>query len=123
MMTDIERILDALMCIRCSAVSTEIQLHEQTRRALADAGIEVQHEVKLGPGARIDFMALGVGIEIKKKRPERVKLIEQLRRYAGYEEIKALIVVAPKGVDLPREICGKAIRCISLERLWGIGLP
>ena len=123
MMTDIERILDALMCIRCSAVSTEAQLHEQTQSALVGAGIEARHEVKLGSGARIDFVALGIGIEIKKKRPERAKLIEQLRRYAGYEEIKALIVVAPKGVDLPGEICGKTVRCISLERLWGIGLP
>ena len=123
MMTKTEKVIEALMHIRCSAASTEAQLHEQTQKALEQAGIEARHEVKLGPRARIDFIACGIGIEIKKKRPERSKLIAQLERYAVHEEIESLIVVSPYGLNLPKTVKGKAIRMIALERLWGIGLP
>ena len=123
MMTKMERIIEALMHIRCNAASTEAQLHEQTKNAFVRAGIEACHEVKLGPGARIDFVACGIGIEIKKKRPERARLIAQLERYAEHEEIEGLIVVSPCGIDLPKRIRGKQIKAIALERLWGIGLP
>jgi len=118
-----EKIIDALMCIRCGAASTEAQLHEQTEKALQESGIDTRHEVRLGPGARIDFVAGGIGIEVKKNKPDRKKLIEQLGRYGASEEIKGLIVVAPRGVDLPDRICGKPLRVIALDRLWGIGLP
>jgi len=70
MMEKMEKVLEALAHIRCSASAPEARLHEQTAEALRQAGIAAYHEVKLGPGARIDFVACGVGIEVKKKRPE-----------------------------------------------------
>ena len=90
--------------------------------ALRSAGIEAQHEVHLAPRCRIDFLVGSVGIEVKKKRPDRARLIAQLTRYAACEQIDALIVVAPRGVSLPKSIGRKPVRLVALERLWGISL-
>ena len=117
------RVLEALKTIRCGASDTEEALHMQAARALRAAGIEAIHEARLGPHCRIDFLAGDIGIEIKKKRPERSRLAAQLARYAACAQVRALIVVAPHGVDLPGSIGGKRITMLALERLWGICLP
>ena len=65
------RVAEALGAIRCSASAAEEELHAQVAQALGAAGIGAAHEVRLAPRCRIDFMAGGIGIEIKKKRPER----------------------------------------------------
>ena len=69
------------------------------------------------------FMVGGVGVEIKKKRPQRTPLIAQLTRYASCPQVERLVVLAPRGVDLPKSIGGKPVTMMSLERLWGIMLP
>ena len=120
---DILRVADALKTIRCGASATEEELHAQAAQALEAADLEAAHEVRLAPRCRIDFMAGDIGIEIKKKRPERAKLMTQLARYAACTQVRALIVVAPQGVNLPRTIGGKPVTMIALERLWGISLP
>lgn len=117
------RVVRAISTIRCSAACTEEQLHAQIAQALVANGLDVQHEVRLAPRCRIDFMSGGVGIEIKKNRPERAKLIAQLTRYAGCEQVESLVVAAPRGVNLPKMICGKRVSMVALERLWGISLP
>ena len=85
--------------------------------------LEAAHEVRLAPRCRIDFMVGGVGVEIKKKRPQRAPLIAQLTRYASCPQVERLVVLAPRGVDLPKSIGGKPVTMMSLERLWGIMLP
>lgn len=118
-----ERVVRALETIRCGAACTEEQLHAQAARALEAEGLETRHEARLGPRCRIDFLCGGVGVEIKKSRPERAKLIAQLTRYAACEQIEVLVVAAPRGVNLPRTIGGKTVTLVALERLWGISLP
>jgi len=120
---ELERIMQALRAVRCGAACSEEELHQLTARALADAGIEAEHEKRLGPRCRIDFLAGNVGIEIKKNRPDRARLLAQLERYAACGQIEALLVVAPRGVNLPRAINGKTVCALALERLWGISLP
>ena len=122
-MEDRDRVLDALSRIRCEAVCSEMELHEQARQALLDAGLEAEHEVRLAARCRIDFMSGSIGIEIKKSRPNPSALRAQLARYAACEPVSELIVVAPRGVNLPRMIGGKRITFVALERLWGISLP
>ena len=117
------RIVRAMETIRCGAACTEEELHAQVTRAIEESGLELQHEVRLAPRCRIDFMCGGVGIEIKKSRPDRAKLMAQLTRYAACEQVQALVVAAPQGVNLPREIGGKRVIMVALERLWGISLP
>lgn len=118
-----ERILEALMHIRCAPAGTESELHAQAAQALLDAGIAAEHEAVLGPRCRIDFLAGGVGIEIKKSRPQPAALRRQLARYAQCEAIEELIVVAPRGVNLPASIGGRRVTMLALERLWGVSLP
>jgi len=117
------RVVRALRTIRCGAACTEEELHILAARALRESGLEAQHEVRLAPRCRIDFMSGGVGIEIKKNRPSRAALIAQLSRYAACDQVHALVVAAPRGVDLPRTIGGKRVTLVALERLWGISLP
>ena len=117
-----QRVIEALSMIRCGAACTEEELHEMTRQALCDAGIDAVHEVWLAPRCRIDFLAGDIGIEIKKKRPERAKLLAQLERYAACDQVAQLIVIAPRGINLPERIAGKHVTMIALERRWGICL-
>ena len=122
-MGQVERIVRAMETIRCGAACTEEALHAQVARALRADGLVPEHEVRLAPRCRIDFMCGSVGIEIKKSRPERTKLMAQLARYAACEQVEALIVAAPRGVKLPGVIGGKPVTLVALERLWGISLP
>ena len=109
--------------MRVGAADSEEQLHRQAAEAFANAGLEAAHEVSLAPRCRIDFMVGDIGVEIKKKRPQRAPLVAQLTRYANCPQIARLIVLAPRGVDLPKSIGGKPVTMMSLEKLWGIMLP
>ena len=100
-----------------------MELHALAAQALENSGIKAVHEASLAPRCRIDFLAGRIGIEIKKSRPERARLLAQLMRYAACEQIAELVVVAPRGVTLPKMIRGKRVTMIALERLWGIWLP
>jgi len=119
----LERVMDALHAIRCGAVCPEEELHAQIAHALEQAGIAFVHEARLAPRCRIDFLAGNIGIEIKKSRPERAKLIAQLARYAACDQVSQLVVAAPRGVNLPDRIGGKRVTMLALEKLWGICLP
>ena len=116
-------IVRAIETVRCGASCTEEELHEQVAWALVACGLEPEHEVRLAPRCRIDFMCGDVGIEIKKNKPDKAKLIAQLTRYAACDRVKTLVVAAPRGVSLPDRIGGKKIIMVALERLWGISLP
>lgn len=112
----------ALQTIRAPIQQGEYDLHRLVMEALAAQGISVEHEVSLAPRCRIDLMCGGVGIEIKRGKPVRGRLMEQLRRYAACPQVKSLIVVAERSVDLPGAIAGKPVRAVCLNRLWGIAL-
>ena len=119
----VARVVRAMQTIRCEAACTEEELHAQVKWALETNGLEALHEVRLAPRCRIDFMSGDVGIEIKKSKPDRTKLIAQLTRYAACDQVEALVVAAPRGVNLPKAIAGKPVTLVALERLWGISLP
>ena len=122
-MEETEAVLAALRSIRCGAACTEEELHALALAALGAAGLSPRHEVRLAPRCRIDILCGGVGIEIKKSRPQRAVLLRQIARYAACEPVESLVVVAPRGVDLPRTVGGKRVTMLGLERLWGISLP
>ncbi len=113
----------ALERLRVPLTSSEYQLHELIAAALHDGGFVVQHEARLGPRCRIDFLADGVGIEVKRGKPDRRRLLEQCRRYLSQDALEALILVVDTRVDLPNELCGKPVLVVALNRLWGIALP
>ena len=118
-----KQIADVLSCVRCGACCSEEELHAMVQRTLLLAGIDTVHEAGIAPRCRIDFLAGNVGIEIKKSKPNRTALLAQLTRYAGSDRVEELLVIAPRSVRLPKEIAGKRIEMLALERLWGISLP
>ena len=117
-----EHIYEALCTLRAPLQQGEYDLHRLVMDALTAADIPWEHEVKLAPRCRIDLMCGGVGIEIKRGKVEKARILEQLRRYAACEQVQGLILVTEKTVPVPHAILGKPVRLICLNRLWGIAL-
>ena len=120
---DIGAIVQALACIRTPATPGEYDIHAEVALALEKAGIPCEHEYKLAPRCRIDFLCGRIGIEIKKGRPVPSSLREQLGRYMKSEVLDGVIVVTQRAVSLPATIGGKPVEILSLNRLWGVALP
>lgn len=119
---EVQKILDALSCIRVGAQPEEYEIHAAVARALEDAGIAHIHEYRIAPGRRIDFMSGSVGIEVKKSRPDSARLRRQLERYLDGTELTDIIVVLQRPCALPATICNKRVHVLALNRLWGVAL-
>lgn len=115
-------IYDTLCALRVPLQTSEYDLHARVIDILTEGGYAPEHEVPLAPRCRIDLMCGDVGIEIKRGKPERGRLIRQLSRYAACERVSGIILIAEGSVDLPRRIGGKPVRVLCLNRLWGIAL-
>ncbi len=120
-MTD--AVLTALREIRLPYALFEMDIHRYVREALDANQIAYVHEARLSRGCRIDYLAGGVGIEIKKGKPNKKQLLEQLARYLKHEQLTSIIVVSWHSVPVPSEINGKRAERIVLSQLWGISLP
>ncbi|MBN1777495.1 MAG: hypothetical protein JW811_05170 [Clostridiales bacterium] len=119
----IEAVLGALREIRIPYVLFEMDIHYHVREALAAGDIAFTHEAKLGKGCRIDYLAGGVGIEIKKGKPNKKRLMKQLERYLAHDGIESIVVVSWFNVRIPPEINGKRAEQVVLSQLWGVSLP
>ncbi len=117
-----ERITEAISALRAPLQQGEYDLHRLVMDALDAAGIPWAHEVPLAPRCRIDLMCGGVGIEIKRGKVEKARVLAQLQKYAACPQITGLILVTEKTIPLPHAICGKPVRLICLNRLWGIAI-
>ena len=117
-----QHIIDAISALRVPLQQGEYDLHRLVMDALDAAAIPWAHEVKLAPRCRIDLMCGSVGIEIKRGKIERARILTQLQRYAECEQVQGLILVTEKTVPVPHTICGKPVRLICLNRLWGIAI-
>ena len=116
-----ENIIKSLRNIRAQVIIDEFKLHKLIKVQLDNAGISHQSEFLLGSRNRIDFLTLtGIGIEAKKGKPNELQVLNQLSRYAEFEQVKGLILVIERYMDLPDEINGKPVRSIGLRKLWGI---
>lgn len=121
-MNSMDEIYRALTALRAPLQQGEYDLHRLVIEALAAAGIPAEHEVPLAPRCRIDLMCGDIGIEIKRGKPESARIRAQLTRYAACEQVAGLILVTERTVALPHELCGKPLRAVCLNRLWGIAL-
>lgn len=117
------RIECALSSIRVPAVPGEYDIHDMIAMALSSDDIDYRHEAPLAPRCRIDFLAEGVGIEVKKGKPARAAVLRQVTRYLESEQVEALILVSEKEIRLPAQIDGKMVKTLSLSRFWGVALP
>lgn len=116
-----DNVVRAIKRIRCHVITDEYKLHKLISNELIGAGISFNHEVPLAPRNRIDFLTVdGIGIEAKKGKPNEQQVYKQLERYASIEEVKGLILVIERYMDLPETINGKPVISIGLRKLWGI---
>lgn len=118
-----EAVKAVLSALRIPFSQNEYQLHKWIAAALRDGGFVVQHEVPIAPRCRIDFLINSVGIEVKRRKPQKKTLLAQCTRYLQSEKLDALIVVLDTSIALPREIGGKPLIVFGLNKLWGIALP
>ena len=116
-------IIAALSSVRMPAQPEEYDIHAAVARALSEAGLDYEHEYRLGPRRRIDFRVGRIGIEVKKGRPATSELTRQLRRYLESDTLDGVIVVTQRVTALPDTLCGKPVYLVSLNRLWGVALP
>ena len=117
-----ETVLAALKRLRAPLQRGEYDLHTLVLSELVEAGLRAEHEALLAPRCRIDFLCGGVGIEIKRGRVERAKVLAQLLRYAESGRVEALVLVTERSLSLPDTLAGVPLTVVCLSRLWGIAL-
>jgi hypothetical protein len=116
-------VLQALRKIRINVIYEEFRLQEMIAEKLTEASLEFKKEYKLAARNRIDFLVDGgIGIEVKKGRPNRTQVLKQLERYAAFEEISAVILVVERNVYIPDIVNSKRCILFGLNRLWGVAL-
>ena len=120
---DIAAVVAALSAVRMPAQPEEYDIHRAVADALDAAGLDYEHEYKLGPRRRIDFRVGRVGIEVKKGRPASSELTKQLCKYMESDALDGVVVVTQRVIALPHAINGKPVALVSLNRLWGVALP
>ena len=119
----LNRLTRTLSTLRISFADSEYQLHDQIAAALTGGGFVVQHEAVLAPRCRIDFLVDGIGIEVKRGKPQKAALMKQCSRYLESEKLEALILVLDTSASMPGELGGKPLITFGLNRLWGVALP
>ncbi|MDK9702528.1 MAG: hypothetical protein OEL20_05265 [Sulfuritalea sp.] len=100
-------------------LSTEKCVQAQLEEALAREGIVFEREKRLSAQDIPDFvLAGGVVLECKMRGARKMDIYKQLRRYAVYPDVTALILVSNLAMGLPPEINGKPVYAASLSRGW-----
>jgi hypothetical protein len=118
---EINKVAAAIRTIRIDPATDEFQIHEAIKKALMACGIGYDHEFKLAQRNRIDFLThYGVGVEVKKGKPNSSQVLYQIERYIKFPEVKAMILVIERYQDVPEELHGKPCMSIGLNKLWGI---
>lgn len=119
----IKEILSALGRIRIGVTNSEFEIQQLIDEVLDEQGISYTKEYKLAPRNRIDFFIdSGIGIEVKRGKPNKTQVVRQLERYTSFDEIRAVILVVDRNVSIPDKIKGKRCILFGLNRLWGVAL-
>ena len=125
----IEDITRTLSELRINPVNEEFDLQRDIALLLISHKFSFYKEKTLGPRNRVDFLVSdkiaaneGIAIEVKKGKPNKQQVINQLRRYAAFPRVKGIILVVEKNLDIPKEINGKPCKSFGLNKLWGIAL-
>ena len=123
MTTHHDTVVAALRELRIDPATSEYDMHIYIEQLLYRRGLNTRHEVKLARRNRIDFLCGDVGIEVKKGKVLSSRMQEQAARYLAFDTVASLILVIERSVfNMPREINGKPITVISLNKQWGIAL-
>jgi len=100
----------------------EESIHRKIMDVFDNYKIQYVHEYKLIPHKRFDFWLDGIVLEIKKKKPSKITLLNQLNKYTKSDKVKAIIVVLEKSMDLPKSLNDTPIFVLSLNANWGVAI-
>lgn len=116
-----DQVCAAISSIRVTHVNMEYDLQKDVAAALIAQNITFKKEYQLGPGNRVDFFIDGIAVEIKKGKPNRQRVLDQIQRYARFECVDAVVLVIQTSLQMPVEIVNeKPCIVIGLQKLWGI---
>jgi len=119
----LEEVISAIKMLRIPLVTDEYRLQELVAEALRKSGIEFVKEAKLAPYCRVDFLCRGgVAVEVKRGKPGRKILMQQLSRYAQSPHVASILLVVERTASLPDTILGKPCKVLALNRLWGVAV-
>lgn len=121
-MENISHILAALQTVKIGSRLDEEAIHRRIMDAFDSHGIRYEHEYKLVSHKRFDFWLDGIILEVKKEKPSKITLLNQLNRYTKPDEVKAVIVVLEQSMDLPKYLNKKPIFVVSLNANWGVAI-
>jgi hypothetical protein len=110
----VEAVAEALRRLRLPLTS-EKALQLAIAEGLADAGFMFVREHRLSSGSIVDLFCDGVGIEVKIGGGKR-DVFRQVKRYAAFDEIRALILATNLAMGLPP--LGKPVVVVDLGRAW-----
>lgn len=117
---EIEKIMGALSTIHISNTLNENEIHKEIENALSTYNIKYKHEYQILTHKRFDFWINGIVLEVKKSKPSKINLLNQLDRYTKVPAVRAVIVVLERNVTIPKQLNGKPIIIKSLNENWGI---
>lgn len=108
-----------LSTIRLGLVEEEIEIHKEVQRIFNKEKISYEYEKVLGKGSRVDFLVGGnIALEVKKGKPNKQALMNQLRRYASFEEVEYIILLSERFIRVGDNILGKPCEVVVLRSLW-----
>lgn len=123
MCIDARVIVFALNQLRIIPMSYEFDIHKEIEKVFVENGIEYEREVKIGQRMRIDFLCGKVGVEVKKGKPNRRRVEQQVIKYCGSDMIDSLILVVERSLFIHLdEVNGKKVYYVALNKLWGVSV-
>lgn len=120
----VEGLVALLSGLRVRPGVSEFDIHDAIAVALEEARVLYVREAVLGPRARIDFLCEGgVGVEVKKGKPNSSAVMSQAARYCVFDQVTALVLVVERNVFWHlRESHGKPIHYVALNKGWGLAI-
>lgn len=112
----VQRVVTALRSTRID-LSNEKRTQNDIADALSRYGIVHLREYRLSSADIVDFFIDGVGLEVKLKA-RKMTIYRQLRCYAMYPKITALILVTNTSMGLPEVIEGKPVYVFKMGEAW-----
>lgn len=119
-MVCLERVVNLVKKLRIGLAVEEQVIHDELKDLFDSEKVEHKYEYLLGKGSRVDFFIPeeGLGLEVKKGKPNNRSLLKQVERYASFEEVKKILVVTERSVKLPSKVNGKECEVVTLHSLW-----
>lgn len=120
--TLLNEVIDLISDIKLDPVRRESCVVDIVEKSLRAKGINVDREVVVAKGSRVDLLTEdGVAIEMKKGKPNTRLVAKQIQRYAGSDKVRAIILVSERGlISHLNEANGKPVRYVALSHNWGL---